>query len=432
MITNIHTKHDPSPSHVPAVPDPGKGLGDEVKNRQSTVVRIGLTLLGIVVVLAVSRSISGANSLTSGETFARSLRLAVPIGLTALGAIFAERCGVVNIGLEGMLTLGTWFTAWGTIHFGLTTGILLGVVGGALGGLLHAIATVSFGVNQIVSGVAVNILAGGAVRYLNTLAFGQASQSDNVTARVAKISVPGLSWLFTKLHDTGWFVISDFGGLGQGLTTNVSLLTILSFLLVPLSAFVLWRTVFGLRLRSAGENPDASQSLGVNVFLMKYVGVVISGAFAGLGGAFLVLEQSGLYREGQVAGRGYIGIAAMIFGNWMPAFGAAGAAIFGFSQALALGSEKVTHSLLLVLGLSLSALTLFFLLPRQGRQRSLLMPALFAVGAIGFFAWYWTSDRVPNPFVDMTPYAVTLLVLAAARQNLRPPATAGSPYRRHS
>jgi general nucleoside transport system permease protein len=232
------------------------------------------------------------------------------------------------------------------------------------------------------------------------------------------------------MHETGWFLISDFGGLGEGLTTRLSLLTVASIALVPVSAFVLWKTVFGLRLRSAGENPTAGESLGVNIYVMKYLGVIISGAFAGLGGAFLVLEQSGLYREGQVAGRGFIGIAAMIFGNWQPVFAAGGAVLFGFSQGLALGSDKVTHSLLLVLALTLSVLTLYSLVPRRGTTRTWVMPFLFSAGALGFFVWYVTSDRVPNPFVDMTPYAVTLLVLAVARQKLRPPATEGIPYRR--
>jgi general nucleoside transport system permease protein len=402
----------------------------DASKRLSPTLRIVLLVVGVVVVLATARSISGAESLTSSETFARSLRLAIPIGLAALGAIFAERSGVVNIGLEGMMILGTWFTAWGTIRFGLAAGVALGILGGALGGVLHAVATVSFGVNQIVSGSAVNILAGGAVRYLNTLAFNQASQSDNVNERVAKISIPLVSTLFRKMHETGWFLISDFGGLGEGLTTRLSLLTLASLALVPASAFVLWKTIFGLRLRSAGENPGAGESLGVNIYLMKYLGVIISGAFAGLGGAFLVLEQSGLYREGQVAGRGYIGIAAMIFGNWQPMFAAAGAVLFGFSQGLALGSNKVTHALLLVLALALSVLTMYSIVPRRGRARNLVMPILFALGAAGFFSWYFTSDRVPNPFVDMTPYAVTLLFLAVARQKLRPPATEGIPYRR--
>jgi general nucleoside transport system permease protein len=433
ITTSPFRPSEPSEPSKPSQPNPAgfsASHQDNVTKRESTLLRLGGLVVGVMIMLAIARSISGAQSLTSGETFARSLRLAIPIGLTALGAIFAERSGVVNIGLEGMLVLGTWFTAWGTIRHGLAVGIFLGILGGALGGLLHAIATVSFGVNQIVSGVAINILAGGAVRYLNTLAFNQASQSDNVNARVAKISIPLLSTLFRKMHEKGWFLVSDFGGLGEGLTTQLSLLTVASIALVPLSAFVLWKTVFGLRLRSAGENPAAGETLGVNIYLMKYLGVIISGAFAGLGGAFLVLEQSGLYREGQVAGRGFIGIAAMIFGNWQPAFAAGGAVLFGFSQGLALGSDKVTHSLLLVLALALSMLTIYVIVPRAGRARTLVTPVLFALGAAGFFSWYFTSDRVPNPFVDMTPYAVTLLVLAVARQKLRPPATEGIPYRR--
>lgn len=190
-----------------------------------------------------------------------------------------------------MMILGTWFGAWAGYQWGPWTGILVGVIGGAVGGLLHAIMTVSFNVNHIVSGVAINILALGVTRYLSPLAFvgvpgGSAKQSPPVES-LGQFTVPGLSdWLAT-LNSKGWFFVSDIAGLLGGLVTDVSWLTLIAVALIPATWWILWRTPFGLRLRSCGENPVASESLGVNVYKYKYIAVIISGGLAGLGGVFL-------------------------------------------------------------------------------------------------------------------------------------------------
>ena len=204
------------------------------------------------------------------------------------------------------------------------------------------------------------------------------------------------------------------------------MLTVLAVLLIPAAYLVLWRTAFGLRLRSCGENPYAAESLGVNVYLYKYLGVVISGGFAGLAGAFLSLVASNYYREGQTGGRGFIGLAAMIFGNWRPGGLLAGAGLFGFTDALQLRQgETSVHALFLALAFGLAALAGWWLYRRRTTQGVL---ALVAAG--GSLALYVFTDTVPQQFTQTTPYVTTLLVLALATQRLRMPKADGLPYRR--
>jgi simple sugar transport system permease protein len=392
------------------------------------VVLLGLAAL-LLLVSAV-RLVTGANDVTSSGTTGAALRLAVPIGLAGLGGLWAERAGVVNIGLEGQLILGTWFGAWGAYEFGAWWGVLAGIAGGALGGLVHAIATVTFGVDHIVSGVALNILGAGFTRFLSALVFvdapgGGVTQSPTLPP-IGTVTLPGSGWLRT-VEAEGWFAVSDLAGVLGGLVTQVSLLTLVAVALVPLSYLVLWRTKFGLRLRSCGEAPSAAESLGVNVYRMKYVAVVVSGAFAGLGGAFLAEVATSIYREGQTNGRGYIGLAAMIFGNWRPGGLAVGSGIFGYTDALQLrsGGESV-HALLLLLSVVLAALGLWTLLRRRRRGVGLVTLAVAALVLV----WFLTTDTVPDDFVGFAPHLTTLLVLSLAAQRLRPPAADGRPYRR--
>ena len=353
----------------------------------------------------------------------------MPIGLAGLGGLWSERAGVVNIGLEGQLILGTWFGAWGAYEFGAWWGVLAGIVGGALGGALHALATVTFGVDHIVSGVAINILGAGITRFLSALVFvdtpgGGVTQSPTLPP-IQTVTLPG-SGALRDLEDNGWFLLSDVSGLLGGLVTQVSLLTLVAIALVPISYLLLWRTKFGLRLRSCGEAPSAAESLGVNVYRMKYVAVIVSGGFAGLGGAFLAEVATSIYREGQTNGRGYIGLAAMIFGNWRPGGLAAGAGIFGYTDSLQLrsGGESV-HALLLLLAIALAGLGLWSLC----RGRRLIGLITLGVAAM-VLVWFLVTDTVPDEFVGFAPHLTTLLVLSLAAQRLRPPAADGKPYRR--
>jgi ABC-type uncharacterized transport system permease subunit len=400
-------------------------------------VRSGLGLRGVLVVvlvlvvlLSVTRVVTGANDLTSSGSAGAALRLTVPILLAGLAGLWAERSGVVNIGIEGMMVLGTWSGAYVALDHGPWAGVVAGIIGGALGGLLHALATVTFGVDHIVSGVALNLLGPGVARFLSALAFtgregGGVTQSPQAP-QPPTFTVPGLSSGLLSVEKHHWFLVSDAAGLLGGFVTSVSWITVIALLMVPGTLFVLWRTPFGLRLRSCGENPYAAESLGVNVYLYKYAGMAFSGGFAGLAGAFLSLVASNYYREDQTGGRGYIGLAAMIFGNWRPGGLAAGAGLFGYTDALQLRQgETSVHALLLGLGL---ALLIFGAGMLWRRQR--LAGGLAVAAAVGTLALYQFTETIPQQFTSATPYVTTLLVLALASQRLRMPAADGQTYRR--
>lgn len=390
-----------------------------------------LIIAGGMILVSLVRVITGADDLTSRGTVREAVQWAIPIGLAGLGGLWAERAGIINIGLEGMMILGTWFGAWAGYQWGPWTGVVIGILGGALGGLLHALATVTFGVNHIVSGVAVTILGAGFARYLSGIAYkdvpGAGITQSPTVPDITTITVPGFASAMASIEDHRWFLISDIAGILAGLTTNLSLLTIVAVLLVPLTFVVLWRTSFGLRLRSCGENPVAAESLGVNVYLYKYIAVIVSGGLAGLGGVFLAEVSSSIYREGQTNGRGYIGLATMIFGNWRPGGLAGGAGLFGFTDALQQRPQggKSVHALLLLVAILLIALAVWHLYRRRWIAGG-VSTAVAVVILIAFFA----AEEVPGEFVRFMPHLTTLLVLAMAAQRLRPPAADGVPYRR--
>ncbi|MEU6443220.1 ABC transporter permease [Streptomyces sp. NPDC047046] len=416
---------------TPTTTAPEKAQAAPPRPRTKLTWPVALLLVaGLLIIVSAVRLITGADGITSTGQMSAALRLAVPIGLAGLGGLWAERAGVVNIGLEGMMILGTWFGAWAGYQWGPWVGILLGVVGGAIGGLLHAIITVTYNVNHIVSGVAINILALGVTRYLSIFTFAEAdggtSKQSPPIDSLGTWTVPGIADGLGDLADKHWFLISDLAGLVGGVLTDLSPLTLIALLLVPFTWWVLWRTSFGLRLRSCGENPVAAESLGVDVYRYKYLAVIISGGFAGLGGAFLALVSSNIYLEGQTGGRGYIGLAAMIFGNWMPGGLALGAGLFGYTDSLRLrgGGENV-HAVLLLLVILLAFAVAWLV----WRKKWLAAGITTVVGAL-LLVWYLLSDEVPSQFVSMTPYVVTLLVLALSAQRLRMPKADGMPYRK--
>jgi ABC-type uncharacterized transport system permease subunit len=395
--------------------------------------RLTWLFVGLVVLFSVVRVISGEQALTSSSTLSAALLLAVPLALAALGGLFSERAGVVNIGLDGMMVLGTWGAGWAGYQWGWGGAVIGGVVMGALGGLLHAVATVSFGVDHVVSGVAINILAGGVVRFLSETLYtdnpagGGVTQSPPVSSKPPSFSLPVLSSgpdLLGHLEGRHWFLLSDLAGLLRGLTHEVGVLTVIAVLLVPASYLVLWRTAFGLRLRSCGENPAAADSLGVPVYRLKYIAVVLSGALAGLGGVFLVFVAN-IYREGQTNGRGFIGLAALIFGNWRPGGLAAGAGLFGFADALQLRSQTAVVALLLLVALLLAGVSV-----AQAWRGRRLEAGLAAVVAAAALVGFLTIDQLPDGIVSFTPHITTLLVLSLASQRLRMPKADGLVYRR--
>ncbi len=409
--------------------------------RSSTVLRWMLAALGVVVVLSVLQELARPETidLVSVGTAESTLRRAVPILLAGLGGIWAERAGVVNIGLEGLMVLGTWFGAWGALEFGPWWGIAIGIAGGAAGGLLHAVATVGFGVDHIVSGVAVNIVAPALARFLSGEVFsgrsgGGITQSPRVES-VGHFDLPFLSggeflgWRTPDLLgwtvDQDWLLVSDLAAVLSGITSSLSWATLLALTLVPVSVFVLWRTPFGLQIRASGEHPVAADSLGVSVYKMKFTAVVVSGALAGFGGAFIAIEQTGVYREGQVQGRGFIGLATVIFGNWQPVGAFLGSLLFGFADALQLRDRTAVHALLLLAGVALAGLALRALLKHRHGSAVLLASSSAIV-----LWWYAVTDEVAGELPPITPHVVTLLVLVFATNRLRMPAANGLRYRR--
>jgi ABC-type uncharacterized transport system permease subunit len=284
--------------------------------------------------------------------FASLIRAFVPLFLATLGGLFNERSGIVNIGIDGMMIFGTWFGAWGSLRYGAVAGLLIATLSGMLVALIHAVATVTFRVDQIVSGVAINILALGVPRFLSIVAFGEGQETQSpAVPSLPTFSVPGLG--------------------------TISPVVPLTILLGIAAWWVLNRTVLGLRLRSAGENPRAAESLGVRVISMRYAGVLISGAFAGLAGGYLSVELVGQYTEGMNQGRGFIALAALILGNWSVIGVAFSCLLFGWTEALTV---------------------------------------------------YLRVDWINNAFIASLPYIVTLVVLALFSRRVRPPKAVGQAY----
>lgn len=246
---------------------------------------------------------------------AAALRISVPYALAAIGATFSERGGVICIALEGIMLIGALAYTIGA-YFGASPwlGLLCAMIGGLLTAWLHAEVTVRFRADQITSGLGINLLAAGLTRFVLVRVFHSSSNSPRV------VGLP--SW---KLP-----LISNVPGLGEALSTPLVLLTIT---LIPLATLLLFRSVFGLRLRAIGERPEAAATLGLKVASYRTRGVLLCGLLAGLAGAWLASEQHS-FTDGMTNGRGYIAIAAMIVGKWNPLGAALACLLFGAAEAL--------------------------------------------------------------------------------------------------
>jgi simple sugar transport system permease protein len=394
------------------------------------------TVLGLTI-MSVARLIADADRLTASTTVGVGLRLAIPIALAGIGGLYAERSGTVNIGLEGMMTLGTVMAGYAGWQWGPWAALVAGVLGGIAGGLLMSLATTTFGVNHIIAGFAINIIGPGVARFLANVWFtteaaaadgGSITSSPRIKAGLPNYSLPGLSSgadLLGDLEDKGWFILSDVAGIVRGLTVDVRIDTIIALLLIIVSSYLIWRTPFGLRLRSAGEKPGAAESLGVSVPIMRHVGMAISGGFAGLGGAVLVFAGANQYQENQVAGRGFLGLASLVFGNWMPGGVLAGAGVFGYAQGLAigLGAGVTVRGLILAAAIALILYGIYAI----SRRTWVGVGIGLGVAALALIT-YAIVEEVNDQFVYMTPYVVTLVVVTISAQRLRPPAAEGIPY----
>jgi ABC-type uncharacterized transport system permease subunit len=251
--------------------------------------------------------------------FASMLRYATPLIFAALGGMFSERSGVVNIGLEGMMLMGAFFGIMAADKLdSWLLGLLVAVVSGGAMALIHAIWSVHLRADQIISGFAINFLALGLTGYLFIDVYGQEGTPTDIP------SIPAVRLAF--IDDVPFF--GDIFG-------NLNLMIWIALILIPLSWLVLFKTPLGLRIRAVGEHPRAADTVGIDVYRIRYGAVIASGMLAAAGGAFLSIGFVNSFNENMTAGRGFIALAAVIFGNWRPFGAAAACLLFGFSSALA-------------------------------------------------------------------------------------------------
>lgn len=291
-----------------------------------------------------------------------TLRLATPLIFAALGGVFSEKSGVVNIALEGIMTTGAFFAVYGSYVTGNPwIGILFAIIAGAIIAAIHAYLSINLKADQIVSGVGINVFAGALTSYLIVKFFKTNSQTSVVESlpypveTMAKVPIIG-----GVLKELNWFVF-------------------MAIALVFISHFVLYKTPLGLRIRSVGEHPKAADTLGINVYKIRYLCVILSGVLGALGGATLSIGIMNLYRENMVSGRGFIALAAMIFGNWKPINAMWASMLFAFAETF----------------------------------------QLFAKG----FGW-----AIPGEFYAAFPYIITMFALAGFVGKTQAPAADGAPY----
>jgi simple sugar transport system permease protein len=299
-----------------------------------------------------------------------TIRLATPLVLAALGGLYSERSGVINIALEGLMLAGA-FTAAAMTFYARSPWVGLGAaaLAGALVAYLLAIVCIRFKANAVVAGTGINIMFLG----LPTVLSGALFLSSGSTPQIPKEHLlPTLSGVVPAFLPR-WRILTD-----------VSVLSLLALILVLVTRYVLYRTPFGLRLRSVGENPGAADAAGVPVDRMRYIAVVLSGVLAGVAGAYLSIGQSSLFTRNMTAGRGFIALAALIFGKWRPVQTLLACLLFGFADALTIQMQGVAK------------------LP--------------------------SGEDIPVQFVQMIPYVVTIVVLAGFIGQSRAPRALGVPY----
>jgi ABC-type uncharacterized transport system permease subunit len=293
-----------------------------------------------------------------------SLVRATPIALAALCGVIGERAGVVNIGIEGIMLVSALTSVMlATLSHNLYVGLLAGILSGMIVAALHAVLTITFRVDQIISGTAVNIIGTGITSFISNRYMQVYAERLNNSGIFPNIPIPGL----VKIPI-----------LGPVLFEN-NIMVYLMLLTVAVIFVVLFYTRWGLRTRSVGEHPKAADTLGINVYLVRYVNVIIGGLIAGMGGAYFTIGSVGRFDKIMTAGKGFIGLAAMIFGNWNPVGALGSSLIFGFADSL------------------------------QVKMQILNIP-------------------VPTEFLQMAPYLVTIIALAGLVGRVHAPAADGSPY----
>jgi general nucleoside transport system permease protein len=301
------------------------GIGSWIRGeRRIGGYAVGAGVIGLAIgVLATRSSVENLDAVVVwGALIGATLRYATPLLFAALGGLFSERSGVVNIGLEGMMLTGAFFAIWGAdVTDTWTLGLAIGIGSGALFGLLHAFFSITLRADQIVGGTAINLIALGLTTYLFIKIYGTQGTPTGIS------SIPNVTIGFLDgIPVIGNFLDDVFGRL------NVMIWA--GFLLVVAVWVIVFKTPIGLRIRSVGEHPRAADTVGINVYAVRYGAVILSGALAAAGGAYLSLGFVETFDQNMTAGRGFIALAALIFGSWRPFGAAAACLLFGFSSAL--------------------------------------------------------------------------------------------------
>lgn len=301
-----------------------------------------------------------------------TIRMATPLVLAALGGLYSERSGVINIALEGLLLAGA-FTAASVTYYAHSPWVGLGaaIIAGAAVAGIHALACIRYKADQVVTGTGINILFIGLPAVLSGALF----LSSGSTPQIPKENLLPVLSHFLPGFLGQWRIFSD-----------VSIISLLALVVVLVTAYILYRTPFGLRLRAVGENPEAADAAGVGVNRLRYVGVILSGALAGIGGAYLSIGQSSLFTRNMASGRGFIALAALIFGKWRPVQTMFACLLFGFADALTTQMQGVAK------------------LP--------------------------SGEDIPVQFILMLPYVVTIIVLAGFIGQSRAPKALGTAYQK--
>ncbi|MBI3652136.1 MAG: ABC transporter permease [Acidobacteria bacterium] len=296
---------------------------------------------------------------------ASMIRLSTPLILAALGGLFSERSGVINIALEGMMLSGAFTAAAATAKSGNPwLGLLCAALAGVLVACLHAVATIQFKADQVVVGTAINILFLG----IPALASGAMFESTGATPQLPREQV---------LPDWNIPLIDRIPKLNEVLSGHKPIVYF-ALLMVPVTYYILFKTRFGLRLRAVGENPEAADTAGVSVARLRYAGVLVSGMLAAIGGAYLSIGQNSLFTRNMTAGRGFIALAALIFGKWHPVGAFFACLLFGVAEAISIRMQGVV--------------------------------------------------QIPVQFIQIIPYVLTLIVLAGFIGRAIPPKALGIPY----
>jgi simple sugar transport system permease protein len=332
----------------------------------------------------------------------QTLIYAVPLMIVALAGVYAERSGIINLALEGIMIFGAFIGVlfvrvmqqagvfdvakemgnWVTLQGFLLLTMLVAALLGAVFSLLLAFAAINLKADQTIGGTALNLMAPALVLFLiRILANQNTLQMDNGDAA---------SWFMIKKSMLGFDKTAELGFFGETFLNKVYLSTYVCILIFIILSIILYKTRFGLRLRACGENPQAADSLGINVVRMRYTGVIISGALAGMGGFVYALTTANCSANGDVAGFGFLALAVMIFGNWKPLNVAGAALLFGFFKCIAASYSSID---------------------------------------INGDGVYWLAEIGLNAnFYRLLPYLITLLVLAFTSKNSRAPKAEGIPY----